>query len=71
MKVMVEVNVDCCDDCPFLVYTHEEDLCTLSEEGVDYPSAFDEIPLNCPLKEKNNIKYNNIKVIKWVMIDLK
>ena len=64
MRINVEVNTNCCDDCPFLVYTHEEDLCTLSEDNVEYPFAFNNIPRNCPLKNENQIKYSNIKVIK-------
>lgn len=63
MKISIEINTDCCDNCPFLVYTHEEDLCVLSDERKDYPSAFDSIPEDCPLKTKDKIKYSNVEVI--------
>lgn len=63
MRVRVDVSTDCCDDCPFLVYTHEEDLCVLSDECREYPSAFNNIPVDCPLKHKNKIKYSNVEVI--------
>ena len=63
MKVRVDVDTDCCDDCPFLVYEQCEDVCVLADDEIEYPFAFNEIPKNCPLKNKNKIKYSNIKVI--------
>lgn len=64
MKVRVDVDTDCCDDCPFLTYTSHEYLCVLSDGAVDFPFGFFGILSNCPLKHSERIKYSNIGIIK-------
>ena len=64
MRVTVELDINNCDDCPFLVYNHTEDVCVLADEEIEYPFAFNTIPANCPLKQNDKIKYSTIKVIK-------
>ena len=63
MKVRVDIDIDCCDDCPFCVYNDLSDNCVLSDDKLYYPDAFDNIPGNCSLKNERRIKYSNVEVL--------
>lgn len=63
MKVNVEVDTNCCDDCPFYIYCSYEDCCVLADIEVTYEDSLSKIPEKCPLLNERNIKYSNVNVI--------
>lgn len=60
----VDIDISCCDDCPFCVYNDLSDNCVLSDDGLEFPYAFNSIPTDCPLRNIERIKYSNVNVIK-------
>ena len=63
MKIRIEIDITNCDDCPFLVYNHCHDNCVLSDDEINYPEALTTIPVNCPLKNLDKIKYSVVEVL--------
>ena len=63
MKIKLEIEIDNCDDCPFLQYLDYADNCVLSDESINYPKAYSMIPNNCPLKNLDRIKYSVVEVV--------
>lgn len=48
MKIKVEFDVECCDDCLFYYYAYLSDACVLLKTEIDYQYAKDNIHPNCP-----------------------
>lgn len=68
MKVKVEFETDCCDDCRFYYYSDLRDVSILLGEEIPYEEAIETININCPFlqgKRRYTVYWNQTKIVVW------
>ena len=48
MKIKIDVDVECCDECLFYYYSDLHDVCTMLKVEIPFEYAKDNIHPRCP-----------------------